>query len=123
MACEPAASLRSAGHRVWLADDALLPGQNVALETGRALDRSKALVVLVSPQAMTCDSVLREIEFALAEPQFRGRLLPVLVKPTDDMPWILNRLPVVRLSRGIKQVVQQVSACIEHGFELSPVAA
>jgi hypothetical protein len=117
---ELATHLKEAGHKVWYADDALFPGQNIALETGKALDKAEAVVVLLSPQALKSDGVRQEIEFALGAPQFRGRLIPVMVKPTADIPWILKKLPIVKLGKNIEGTSLEIDEYIKHGFELTP---
>jgi len=123
VAKELVSHLEKAGHNVWFADDALFPGENWALEVGKALDESEAMVVLLSPQAMKSDWVRKEIEFALGARQYRGRLIPVMVKPTADIPWILKRLPIVRLGKHITGAVREIAEYIEHGFELTPAKA
>lgn len=112
--------LEEAGHKVWSADEALFPGENVALEVGKALNKSEAMVVLISPQAMKSDWVRQEIEFALGAPQYRGRLIPVIVKPTDDIPWILKKFPAVRAGKRIAEASREIEKHITNGFELAP---
>jgi hypothetical protein len=50
------------------------------------------MIVLVSPAAAQSDQLAREIEYALTSKRFRNRLIPVIVKPTKKLPWILDRL-------------------------------
>ena len=115
-----ATHLEEAGHKVWFADNALFPGQNIALEVGKALEKSEAMVVLLSPQALKSGSVQQEIGFALGAEQFRGRLIPVMVKPTADVPWILKRFPIVKLGKSIVETSHEIGDYIKHGFELTP---
>lgn len=81
-----------AGLRVWEQQD-VTPGDNWALEVGKALDKADAVVVLLSPDAMASDWVKREIEFSISSQRFKDRLIPVLVRPTREVPWILRELP------------------------------
>ena len=120
VAKEIASRLEEAGHVVWSADEALFPGENAALEAGKALKKSEAMVVLISPQAMKSSWVRREIEFALGASQYRGRLIPVMVKPTADIPWILKKLPIVRLGKHIAETSREIADYVKHGFELAP---
>lgn len=85
-------ALASAGLRVW-EPHALHPGDNWALESGKALDAADAIIVLLSPDAVASEWVRREIEFAISSPRFKGRLIPVLVRRTPQVPWILQELP------------------------------
>jgi hypothetical protein len=85
-------ALKTAGVRVSESGN-IQPGDNWALKIGKALDEADALVVLLSPDSVASDWVRREIEFALSLPRFKGRLIPVLVRPTRNVPWILKELP------------------------------
>jgi hypothetical protein len=123
VAKELAGLLEKAGHDVWFADDALFPGENWASQIGKALKESGAMVVLISPLAMKSGSVRQEIEFALGASQFRGRLIPVMVKATPDIPWILKKLPIVRFDKRITEVSREIVDYVEHGFELTPARA
>jgi hypothetical protein len=120
VAKEIASELEEAGHDVWSAYDAVFSGENIALEVGKALDKSEAMVVLISPQAMKSDWVRQEIDFALGASQYRGRLIPVMIKPTADVPWILKKLPIVRLNKRIAETGREIGNYIKHGFELTP---
>lgn len=86
-----AKGLTDEGHTVALVDE-IVPGDNWALRIGEALERSRALVVLLSPEAVKSDHVRREIEFALTSPQFAHRIFPVMIRPTQGVPWILRTL-------------------------------
>ena len=123
VAKELASHLKEAGHNVWFADGALFPGENWALGVGKALNDSEAMVVLLSPQAMKSEWVRKDIEFALGAQQYQGRLIPVIVKPTADIPWILRKFPLVRLNKGLGEASREIADYVEHGFELSPAKA
>ena len=69
-----------------------MPGDNAASEISDALEGSDAVIVLVAPESMRSAWVRQEINFALGSPRYAGRLIPVLVKPTDEIPWILQKL-------------------------------
>lgn len=87
-----AKGLSDEGYKVALAEDEIAPGDNWALKIGEALARSRALVVLLSPDAVKSDQVRREVEFALTSPQFAHRIFPVMIRPTQRVPWILREL-------------------------------
>jgi hypothetical protein len=113
------AALASAGYEVWNPAADLEPGHNWHLEVGRALERSDAMVVLLSPSSVHSPSVVSEIEYALSDARFRGRLIPVLVKPTADIPWILRRLPLVRATKDAAETAERIAVALGK----SPVAA
>src|SRR5260370_34560143 len=101
VAKELATRLSRAGFEPWDPTEALFPGDNWASGIGKALQEANAMVVLISPDSMKSDWVRREVEFALGSARYKGRLIPVVVKPTKDIPWILKRFPMVQLRQGL----------------------
>lgn len=83
--------LAKQGLSVWNPDDEILTGDNFWLQMGEALRKSRAMVVLVSPESMRSKNVRHEIEYALGDPNYEGRVFPVQVRPTQNIPWILHR--------------------------------
>lgn len=112
-ALELAQRLRDANFEPWLDVD-VAAGQNFAQEIGRALDRAKAMVVLLSPDSVKSTHVIREIEYALSEKRFKGRLIPVVTRPTREIPWVLRDLSPIELGadprKGSKRVVDALKA-------------
>jgi hypothetical protein len=80
------------GFRVWMSTDELLPGANPWLEIGKALENSQALVILISPDSLKSEWLNSQLEYALGNEKFRDRVFPVLVRPTKQIPWILEKL-------------------------------
>jgi len=70
----------------------LEPRDNWSLKIGKALESANALVLLISPSAMKSEFFQREAEYALSSKRFRNRLIPVIVKDTPEVPWILRHL-------------------------------
>jgi hypothetical protein len=98
IARELADSLEAAGHQVWDPGSSLLPGDNAPLRIGQALSSSNAMVVLVSPASAKSEAVQREVQFAIGSPRYQGRLVSLVVRPTRGIPWLLRRLPLVRVA-------------------------
>lgn len=88
--------LREAGLEVWDPEQELLPGSDFTAALKEALGKAEAVVVLISPDAMESRSVSHEIEYALGARHLRGRLIPVVLRPTKEIPWILNTLHMIR---------------------------
>lgn len=91
-------ALARSGFEVWDSDRDLLPGDNWAGEVARALEESEAMIVLLTPAAVSSPHVKREIEYALGARNYSNRLIPVVVGdrkdvPTNEIPWIVRRLP------------------------------
>jgi hypothetical protein len=57
--------LSSAGLNVWEEFHDVAPGENWAKRIGTALERSDAMIVLISPEAVKSRSVRREIDYAI----------------------------------------------------------
>ena len=85
-------ALKDSSQDIWEPQD-LQPGENWRLKSGEALAEADAVVVLLSPESVATEWVRREIEFAISSPRLKGRLIPVLVRPSRDIPWILRELP------------------------------
>ena len=111
--------LTEEGFEVTVPGDDIEPGENWHLEIGKALDRANAMVVLLSPDSVASKSNRAEIEYALFSPQFRHRLIPVLVKPTADIPWILRKQQFIRATKDVNETVHRVAEALNK----SPVSA
>jgi hypothetical protein len=105
--------LGAAGFQVFDPADELLGGDNWSLEIGRALDASEAMIVLISPAGVRSPEVQREIQYALGSERFQDRLIPVEVEPTKDFPWVLSRLPWIKLKGNLAEAVEQVSKILQ----------
>lgn len=123
IAQELASKLSKAGLDTWDPAEALFPGDNWALRIGEALEESDAMVVLISPTSVKSEHVQHEIQYALGAARYKGRLIPVVVKPTKDMPWILKKFPTVQIGKDIVEAVRQIARHIKHGFDLAPATS
>jgi hypothetical protein len=102
--------LEEAGFEVWNPSAELFPGDNWPLAIGRALEEAEAMVVLVSPAMAASRWVQNEVQFALGARRFKDRVIPVIIRPTPDIPWILRRFLTVQgdpaeASRQIMQIL------------------
>ena len=109
--------LEKAGLNVWQTGRDVLPGDNIALRVGKALEEADAMVVLVSPASMKSFWVQREIEYALGNANYENRLIPVLIRRTSNTPWIANSRHTIKagpdrskLSQAIIRHLQSASA-------------
>jgi len=97
---------------VWNPASQIAPGANWGLKYGRALQNADVVVVLLSPQSVKSDLVRLEIEYALSSPQFRDRLIPVIVKPTEDIPWILRKQQVIRATKDPDETARRIASAL-----------
>jgi hypothetical protein len=58
----------------------------------------------------------REIEYALGDPKFQGRVYPVQIRPTHNIPWILRTFNLL----DAKQGAAKVGASIAEAAKLAP---
>jgi TIR domain len=100
--------LTKLGLSVWSSHVEVFPGDNAWLRIGQALKKSNAMVVLVSPDSMRSENVRREIEYALGDPNYEGRLFPVQVRPTPNLPWILRKLKTFDTRRNVAKVSESI---------------
>src|SRR2546425_11658911 len=96
---EIATALSKAKHEVWLDYERVAPGDNFAEKLARGLKQSDAIITVISPEAMKSKFVRADIEYALTTPKLEGRLIPVMVKPTKDVPWILQEINLIDVTR------------------------
>ena len=101
---ELADGLRRESIDVWLDEQALVPGQDWRSQIAEALQRSGAMVVLLTPRSVESDWVRGDVEYALTSKRFEHRLIPVVIGDQtapwlDKAPWVLKQLqPVVSTS-------------------------
>jgi hypothetical protein len=105
--------------QVWNPASQISPGENWGLKYGKALQNSDAVVVLLSPDSVKSDWVRHEIEYALSSPQFRDRLIPVIVRATDEIPWILRKQQLIRATKDADETARRIAAALRK----SPAAA
>jgi hypothetical protein len=109
--------LRTDGFGVFDPADVRL-GENWAQAISQGLEQARAMVILLSPDSVKSPNVLHEIGFALGSKNFDGRVLPVIVKPTAEIPWFLQTMKYLRITHGdpgmqvaraLKQVMKKAS--------------
>ena len=97
-------SLEEAGLDAWYTKREILPGDNWAEKVASGLRESNAMIVLVTADSLESDAVQRNISYALAEPAFSKRVIPVIVGDSDKfladkMPWIFKHFHTVTVSK------------------------
>jgi hypothetical protein len=107
-----AQSLVDQGTEVWFDEWELEPGSNFAQAIGNGLESCDAMVVLVSPESLQSWQ-REEIQYAITTPRFEGRVIPVFVKNTPNVPWILETLNVVRPGRTDDETAQRIVQALQ----------
>jgi len=85
-------------YKVFSANDILL-GEDWAAAISNALATSDAMVVLLSPEAVESPNVIHEISFALGSANYKGRIFPVLVRRTENIPWFLTTMHLIDVTK------------------------
>ena len=116
LARRAAAALKRAGHEVWTGEE-IVPGDNWAAAYADALDRSEAIVPLLSPAGLASDRVQADLSFAMSHKRFRDRLIPVFLGGADphaaQFPWVLRRFPLVRMNGDAEEAFRAVAAALD----------
>jgi TIR domain len=111
--------LSKAGFEVWDPIAQLLPGDNVGTQIEAALEKSEAMVVLLSPKSQRSPFVNSEIQFALGSSRYKNRLIPVLVQGSIDVPWI----EYVDVINAATRSPDQVGRLVVDALKKSPIQA
>ena len=111
--------LETAGFEVWDATRDVRADEEWSEQVLQALKDSEAMVVILTADALRSSWVRNEIDYALGEPGYRKRLIPVLVGDSQelspkDVPWILRRLQMIDMGEhdeesGINQIVKALT--------------
>lgn len=107
-----ASRLSKEGYEVWDPDWEVLPGDNLPLKIGEALKQADAMIVVLSPEAVESKWIRHEIEYALGASNYAGRLIPVLLRPTEGIPWILHKLDPLRVGKDRAEVSRRIVALL-----------
>ena len=110
-----AALLSETGHEVWYSAAEILPGDNWALEVGKALEECDAMVVVLSPSALASNRIMDDVSLALGSSNYSDRLIPVQAKGIagGHVPWILKKMKLVRYvasrpEEAIRQIIERL---------------
>ena len=98
-------SLRKNGLSVWSSEEEIVPGDNWAAKMAQGIEEAEAIVVLLSPSALSSRFVRSEIDYALGKKELKGKLIPVWLSAEDStqqesFPWILRHLQIIQLPDG-----------------------
>ena len=103
--------LRLQGYIVW-DSSRIEPGQNPSAAAANAMETADALLVLWSTKSSKSLWVRRELEYALARPQFEDRVILVALESgvQETAPWVMRRLWTVQgnAQRGWASVIEAV---------------
>lgn len=92
--------LRTHGIPVWFSETDLRGAQDWHDEIGSALRRCDFFIVLLSPASVKSEWVKRELTYALRNPRYNGRILPILLAPCgyESLSWTLGAIQTIPTS-------------------------
>ena len=87
-----ASTLRDHGIPVWYSETNILGAQQWHDEIGRALDRCDWFAGVLSRSSVNAMWVKRELGFALNDPRYRDRIIPILYRDCEvrKLSWTLR---------------------------------
>lgn len=110
-----AEALRASGFQVW-DESQMFPGDNWGAQLGQALHDADAMVILLTPHSLQAPNIQYDISYVLGKKDYKGRVVSVLAAPPeqlprDEIPWVLNKLPMINLAEtgreeGFKRIAQ-----------------
>ncbi len=98
------------GISVWFSEHQLQGADQWQDEIGRALARCTWFVVFLSPHAVKSMWVRREVEYALTEERYDGRIVPLLFKECDvrALSWVLPQLQMIDFTQGYRHAGEKL---------------
>ncbi len=98
-----ATAMRRHGVPVWYSGTEIVGAQQWHDEIGSALARCDWFVLILSPNAVESMWVKRELQFALRQNRFDGRIVPLLRRAcdADALSWTLGAMQFVDCRRGL----------------------
>ena len=121
LASKIVSSLEDAGLEVWYDEREIMPGDNWADQIARGLKEANAMVVLITPTALQSNHMQRDVDYALTQKRFKGRLVPVLAGESQhfqgwSIPWIFEHLPTISLkgNGSSKEELEQIAEVLKN---------
>lgn len=112
VAGELADALEGAGHSVFLDTRHIAPGDRWDASIQQHLRDSKAVVVLLSPDAVRSDNVLDEVGFAL---DLHKLIVPVIIRPCD-VPLRLRRFEWLAFDGRADRIAEELAGRLSRGM-------
>ena len=101
-------------------DKNFLPGSNIESQAKSLLNKSDAIIAILSEYSFSSEWVRKEIDVALFNEKFKNRFFPVFItknsKDLKKLPWILQKIQHLRVVPD--QPPNLISKKIAQEFEL-----
>jgi hypothetical protein len=89
------------GVKVWFSEHGIRGAAQWHDEIGAALDRCDWMLVILSPSSVASRWVKREVAYAIEEPRFDGRIIPVRIRECSakKLSWVLPQIQSIDFTR------------------------
>ncbi|HEX9460306.1 MAG TPA: toll/interleukin-1 receptor domain-containing protein [Thermoanaerobaculia bacterium] len=89
--------LRGDGLSIWFSEQDIRGAAQWHDEIGAALARCDWMIVILSPAAIASRWVKREVTYAIEEPRFDGRIIPLRISAcrAKDLSWVLPQIQTI----------------------------
>lgn len=101
--------LEDLGVNVWNPATELLPGSNWLLETGKALERAKAVIFLVTPHSVSSKLWRHEVQYALSHIRFKDRVFPISIGQGHDVPWAIRPMTIPAKKEDASKIAKTIA--------------
>lgn len=104
--------LKAHGLPIWYAPTNIVGAQQWQDEIGAALKRCDWFVILLSPASVESMWVKRELQYALRDARYDGRITPVVIEACeiDDLSWVLASIQMINctgeMDSGLRELLR-----------------
>lgn len=112
-------TLRAHGIPVWVSNINVRGAQQWHDEIGAALRRCDWFAVVLTPGSVSSMWVKREVMFALGEPRFEGRIIPIFAQECDTeiLSWAFSGIQRVDFSVSREEGIRELLRVWDCGFD------
>lgn len=108
------------GVEVWNPATELLPGSNWLLETGKALERAKAVIFLVTPHSVSSKLWRYEVQYALGHGRFENRVFPISIGRVQDVPWAIRSITIPAGKEDAPKIAETIAERLKIRSQKTP---
>jgi hypothetical protein len=111
--------LRGHGIPVWYSRTNIVGAQQWHDEIGDALNRCDWFVIILSPDGVDSMWVKRELLFALQQPRFINKIIPLLCQPCNYMKlsWTLSQFQMIDFTHSLEDGCRELLRVWGIGFK------
>lgn len=115
--------LHDHGVRVWFSEHGIRGAAKWHDEIGAALERCDWMVVILSSSSVASRWVKREVTYAVEEPRFDGRIIPVRISVCEskELSWVLPQIQTIDFIGRFDDACQELLAVWGISYQKEPL--